>query len=230
MHDSRLVSEDVSEAPLPAGLSWQRAYFLSYREKAKLVAIIYLHRISENRMGGSLVKNLLIFSSMCGRTAMPNVVIVTTMWGEVALDVGLRREEELKKNFWCDLIANGCRVARFEDSCQSAWSIVNELTENSTTRVLISAEMVETNRHLNETRAAITLNHELQKLVTEQKEATRLLDDQAQKQSDRLLADRLIQQKASIQAEISQTEDQLRRLKIPLRRQLAGNFVWLHCR
>ncbi|KZP32036.1 hypothetical protein FIBSPDRAFT_775451 [Athelia psychrophila] len=195
-----------------------------YKEKAKLVAIIYLHRINENRMGGSLMKNLQIFSNMCGRQAMPNVVIVTTMWGEVSLSIGARREEELKVDFWNDMLANGCKIARFEDSYESAWSIVGDLLENRTTQVLLSAEMVEDRHQLNETKAAVALNHQLQKLVKEQKDATRLLHEQARKQDDQLLAERLLQQRKAIQEDIFQTQEQLRRLKIPLKRQLASNF------
>ena len=71
-------------------------------------------------MTGTLLKNLQIFTSLCGQKAMPNVVIATTMWGKVEKREGEEREEELKSDFWRDMLANGCRTERFENSYESA--------------------------------------------------------------------------------------------------------------
>jgi len=51
----------------------------TYKGKLNLARIIYLHRIVDNRMSGSLKKNLQMFQCLCGQEAMSNVVIVTTM-------------------------------------------------------------------------------------------------------------------------------------------------------
>lgn len=155
---------------------------------------------------------------------MPNVIIATTMWGEVDHTVGVRREEELKRQYWKDMLANGCTTVRFEDSYDSAWRIVGDLIRKDTTQVLLSSEMVETHLRLNETQAGVTLNHELQRLIKELKEATRQLREQAQKQDDKLLVRKLNERKTEIQAEICQTEEQLRRLKIPFLRQIRLQF------
>jgi hypothetical protein len=37
---------------------------------------------------------------------MPNVVIATTMWGEVEENVGEQREQELKRYFWNQMVAD----------------------------------------------------------------------------------------------------------------------------
>jgi hypothetical protein len=60
---------------------------------------------------------------------MPNIILVTTMWGDVPMEKGEQREQELKRNFWKDMLADGCRMERFEDTWESAWGIVGNLTE-----------------------------------------------------------------------------------------------------
>jgi hypothetical protein len=58
---------------------------------------------------------------------MPNVVIATTMWGQINKEKGLQREDELLRTFWGDMRDGGCRVERFEDTYDSAWRIIGSL-------------------------------------------------------------------------------------------------------
>jgi hypothetical protein len=101
--------------------------YFSYEEKAKLATIIYLHKISDNRMTSSLLNNLQTFASFCGQTAMPNVVITTTMWGKVDDEEGDQREEELKNDFWKEMVAQGCKTERFDNTYESAWRIIGSV-------------------------------------------------------------------------------------------------------
>jgi hypothetical protein len=94
-----------------------------------LATILYLHRISDNRMSGSAMKNLQLFSRLCGQKAMPNVVIATTMWSKVEKSEGEQREIELQREFWKDMLQAGCTVKRFEDTYESAWNIVRGITQ-----------------------------------------------------------------------------------------------------
>lgn len=55
------------------------------------------------------------------------MVIVTTMWSEVKQSRGEEREEELKRVFWAEMIRQGCRVERFQDTAESAWGIIGNL-------------------------------------------------------------------------------------------------------
>ncbi|KAG9052864.1 Translocase of chloroplast [Serendipita sp. 407] len=92
--------------------------------KSKLDAILYLHKISDNRMGASELKRLELFANLCGAEASSNVVFVTTMWDRVAKEVGDAREEELKSKFWVGLIAKGCDVKRFHATTESALEVL----------------------------------------------------------------------------------------------------------
>jgi hypothetical protein len=77
---------------------------------------------------------------MCGKQAMPNVAIVTTMWSKVVREDGIDREEELKKEVWHDILDEGCGIERFEDTRESAWRIVCNIMKNPDASLLIQDE------------------------------------------------------------------------------------------
>ncbi|KIM78703.1 hypothetical protein PILCRDRAFT_824143 [Piloderma croceum F 1598] len=189
-----------------------------YKGKFNLATIVYLHRISDNRMPGSVLMNLQVFAGMCGQKAMPNVILATTMWDLVEEQVGNGREQQLKKEFWKDMVADGCRTERFENTHDSAWDIVDSLALMNQAPVLLSTEMVDTQLRLSETNAGITLNKELQKLIAEQKEAARKLREHAGDQANEHVVKGLNERKAEIDRKIRQTADQLQQLKIPFSR------------
>jgi len=115
--------------------------WLAKAKKAKVSTILYLHRMSDIRMSQSAMKNLRLFRSMCGKQAMPNVAIVTTMWSKVVREDGIDREEELKKEVWHDMLVDGCGIERFEDTPESAWRIVCNIMKNPSASLLIQDEM-----------------------------------------------------------------------------------------
>jgi len=193
-----------------------------YEGKLNLAAIIYMHKISDHRMTGSLLKNLKMFTSVCGRKAMPHVVIATTMWGKVDPVEGAKREEELKGDFWKDILAAGCRTERFEQTYKSAWDIVGIVADDGRGAVpLLPREMVDSGRRLNETEAGITLNRELEKLIKDWKDAGRRLTQQAKTQDN----EAVVQELNQIEERIGQIADQLREMKIPFVRKVRLYFA-----
>ncbi|KIM73927.1 hypothetical protein PILCRDRAFT_40139, partial [Piloderma croceum F 1598] len=99
----------------------------TYKRNNFLVTIIYLHRITDNHMSGTMLRNLRMFANLCGQDAMPNVIVATTMWSEVKTAKGELREQELERYFLESMVADGCKIKRFEDSYGSAWRIVGSL-------------------------------------------------------------------------------------------------------
>jgi hypothetical protein len=97
---------------------------------------------------------------------MPNVVIATTMWGIVGKEEGNEREAELKREFWREMMADGCRTERFENTYESAWHIVGNISPqmDSGAILLIQKEMGDVGRPLNETSAGIYANKPTQKV------------------------------------------------------------------
>ncbi|KAF7970677.1 hypothetical protein HWV62_23270 [Athelia sp. TMB] len=193
-----------------------------YKEHVPLAAIVYLHRISDNRMAGSPLKNLKMFASMCGQEAMPRVVLGTTMWTEVAEGTGDRRESELEKTFWADMIKQGCRMARFQDTFESAWDMVGTLATQE--HAMISHEIVEDRKRLNETAAGLKLTEELARLIADQKEAARQLEEQVGKYNNPVLVEELQKRKSEIEKRVAIVAEQIHRLRIPWRRKLTNWF------
>jgi hypothetical protein len=167
-------------------------------------------------MSGSLLKNLKMFMAICGQKAMPNVIMATTKWGEVRNETGKRREDELKETFWKDMLDNGCRAERFEDTYESAWFIINRIPTDDWAKVRLSQEMVERRLELKQTAAGITLNNELKNLIKARRDASRRLRAQAKKQDNALLVQELNKQQVEIDKKITETADELQKLKIPL--------------
>ena len=96
----------------------------------KLVGFIYLYEIAQPRMFGASRKNLETFKKICGNDAPKNVVIGTTKWGDVSLEKGQQREQQLKDIYWGEMLQQGSVTMRVHADSSSAWEIVNRILEN----------------------------------------------------------------------------------------------------
>lgn len=163
------------------------------------------------------MKNLRLFSSLCGKKVMPHVVVVTTMWSKVDREEAIRWEEILKEEVWRDMLGKGYSVERFEDTRESAWATIDRVVEKREAKTSLSHEIVDKHLRLNETQTGITLNAELQKLIAGQKTLARALERTDNPDGEQELAE--------IGKKISQTADQLRQLKIPFTRKVRRFFA-----
>lgn len=98
----------------------------SYASNIKLNGIIYLHRITDDRLGGQAKSNLIMFKQLCGPDAFSNVILATTMWESVEPTIGAQREFELKtkQDYWGFMISKGSRVVRHMNTVESARQLV----------------------------------------------------------------------------------------------------------
>jgi len=196
---------------------------VSYKRKVLLSGIVYLHRISDNRMSGSPLTNLHMFAKLCGDGATKNVVLATTMWSNVKPDIGQKREVELKSKYWAGMLDLGSQAMRFEDSWGSAWDIIDAATKSTEVQdntLLLQEELVDLKRRLGETEAGKALYERLQKSLAEQKESIRKLRDEAQSEENEQLAKELTAQYEELQDVLQNTFDQLAKMKVPLGRRL----------
>ena len=126
-------------------------------------------------MTGSALKDLRVFGTVCGKKAMPNVIMVTTKWNMVKIEEGVARQQELETSFWKDMIADGCETAHFKDSYESAWSIIGSLGDKHRVHVQLAREIVDSKLPLNETHAGIAIDENSKDLVRGRKETFRSL-------------------------------------------------------
>ncbi|KAF5348460.1 hypothetical protein D9756_009604 [Leucocoprinus leucothites] len=189
----------------------------TYKNDVKLSGLIYLHRITDNRMAGSPLKNLRMFGNLCGDHAASRVILVSTMWEKVNPEVGERREVQLKNDFWKGLIERGSKVDRLRSSkTQEAWRTVNDLIKTADNRevVLLQQEIVDLERKLNETEAGKSLHSDLQKLLFDQKETLKSLLAQVEKSDDPRLKAELEKEYKKIQKQFDKTFREVNKMKI----------------
>ncbi|KAF9489926.1 hypothetical protein BDN71DRAFT_1455368 [Pleurotus eryngii] len=205
----------------------------TYQDKVRLAGIIYMHRISDNRMAGAPLKNLTMFSQLCGTAAAEGVVLSTTMWGSIKDGTGESREEELKAKFWKGMLDCGAKVSRFELTQESAWDTIDEVRKSANkAALLLQEEMVELERKLSETQAGKTLYNDLLKRLDEQRKILRdlLIEAQRDHSANPQLAMDLQLQHDATKKQIDDIFSQVRELKIPLTRRIAQLFNFRRAR
>ena len=195
-----------------------------YRGKVKLSRIIYMHRISDNRMSGSVGRNFDLFNRLCGDRAIERVRLVTSMWDVKVDKTGAKhredRESELTSNFWKPLIDAGAQYERFENTKKSAWDIIHDATADESEAVLLQEELVDAERRLGETAAGKAMYSQFEKLLLEQKETLKKLADDAKLQHDPKLMKGLEDECRKIEARLEKTRKEMEELNIPYLRRV----------
>lgn len=124
--DTYLSDEDVTTKIL----TWLES---SYRKKSLLNGVLYLHRLSDKRMGGSALSNLRMFRKLCGADALKNVILGTTFWETLSQsDIDIREAElkDPKKDFWAKMVAKGSQIRKISQDRDSCLKIVREIADN----------------------------------------------------------------------------------------------------
>src|SRR6266545_2703008 len=120
-------------------------------------------------MAGSPLKNLRLFENLCGEQ-FNNIVLTTTMWNEVEEEVGNKREEELKSEFWRTMLDRGASIKRFLNTRESAFEVLAPIFKeiNKRNALLLQKEMNDLKLQLKETSAGRTLYLALEDLLVRQ--------------------------------------------------------------
>ena len=189
----------------------------------KVAGVIYLHEISQTRMHGTSLKNLAVFSRLCGDSAHDKVILATTKWSKVEEKEGTDRESDLKNRYWRKMINLGSTMLRFTGTRESAWDIINYILQprSPPLSLLIQRELVDLHKLLPETAAGQCLREALERLLREQKDmARRLRGDQRSQQDNNELRAKY----EANQEKIMSTLDQIKSLKLPLGRRIVRFF------
>lgn len=191
----------------------------AYQNRLKLSGIIYLHRISDVRVGGSGVKNLRMFRELCGETGMSCVALVTTFWQGEDRATGDRREAQLKNSstFWSTIITKGGKVFRHDQGLTSGERIIQYLVDRNQKVVLeIQKDMVDRGKTLEETGAGNVVQEELNKLKAEHaRELQRIRSEwkEALAKKDKEWQSEISAYKAEIEQKMRDDEEQRERLR-----------------
>ena len=189
-----------------------------------LAGVLYFHRISDLRMGGTQTRNFRMFRSLCGEGALGNVVIVTNMWSGVEPEVGDAREAELMGEdiFFKPVLEKGARMARHDDTVPSAEAIIRLLVNNQPLPLQIQTELVDERKDIVETRAGQELNRELNGQIEKHQKEIRVITEemeQAAKDKDEETRNELEFETRRMQEEIRRFENEAKRLASDYRRE-----------
>ena len=179
-----------------------------YQQGIKLTGLLYLHRISDRRVSGTLRKNFKMFQELSGERTLRNVVIVTNMWGEVEGRVGEKREAELKGKdiFFKPILDKHAQMARHMNTVDTAQRILRLILHNTPLPQRIQEEIVDEGKDISETCAGQELNRELQEQIRTHKEEMRVLEEEAQQ----AMKDKDEEAKKRLMKEIKQMKDKIK--------------------
>ena len=193
-----------------------RVYFHSYSDNKLLSGIFYLHRITDNRMAGTPLRNLQVFRKLCGKDALDRVYLTTTMWDEVDEHVGDRRLNLLETMYWKTMITQGAKVVRCNDDGSPRKLIRNILDGESIRKpVLLQDEMVALRKELKETAAGQQLYSHLEALAEKQMELLKRIENERKMASGAQLLGELQAEYLDLRQQIDEKLDQMRELKLP---------------
>lgn len=201
------------------------AYFLgaTYSKNIKLAGIIYLHRITDTRMGNSALRNVSLFQALCGKKSLSKVVLATTMWDKLkdqeSVAHGRSLEKELRKEgaFWGDMVDSGSRMFRHDNTYSSALDIIDYVMSLEGSAVLdIQRQMIDEHLNLGQT----TAGQEVQKDLLEAKrkheaelKATTDSMNAAIAAGDQRMADRLARLQDKYEVDIKKSDADMTQMK-----------------
>ncbi|KAL9709889.1 hypothetical protein Ac2012v2_006946 [Leucoagaricus gongylophorus] len=144
-----------------------------YRHDLEISGILYLHRITDNRMGGTPQKNLKLFKKVCGAKFLELIILMTTMWPENEDEdekIFHDHESQLQREYWADIIRNPKQIQRFRGTRTSAWNILEELLSLAAMRqhrkiLEIQQELVDLSKRVPDTSAGRQLHGMIGELV-----------------------------------------------------------------
>lgn len=134
----------------------------------KLSGIICLHDISKKCSSQPSYKNLTVFKQLCGHSALANVILATTRWGQITPEMGQDRERQLADGYWKEMILRGSAIMQVQ-SDESAREIIDRILDNIDFN-LVQDELIEIQKLIPDTEAGAILRHNLVELLERQKE------------------------------------------------------------
>ncbi|KAL2809243.1 hypothetical protein BJX63DRAFT_435377 [Aspergillus granulosus] len=177
----------------------------SYSQNIRIHGVIFLHRITENRVTGSARRNIELMKALCGPDYFPHVALATTHWSTTRESASKLRDRErllqTQDAFFRPLLSGGATMFRHDDEAASACRIVRHLInlkDEHGGRVIpplaLQRELVDESKKLDETAAGRVVMEAAARKFAEAKEEIDALK-LAIKQADKEHAETLRQMK-----------------------------------
>ena len=198
-----------------------------YQREIKLAGILYFHRITDNRVAGTPLKNLRMFEKLCGKHALGNIILTTTMWDKIDQKMGEEREKELREEYWKSMIKQGSTTIRYGNTRNSAWEILDKVLQSGHNRhaVLLQKQMVELEMQLNETDAGRTLYTVLEALFKKRQDALDEIRAATGAQKDEIILEQMRGEYKELQRQLDITLDELQKMHISVGKRFLRYFA-----
>lgn len=147
------------------------AFYLSqiHKRNFRLGGILYLHRITDNRVSASAMRSFQLVQSICGPQGAKFARLVTTMWDKAPdssdiYKLAVKRETELEsvEGYWGWMSSHGSRTQRYMDTRASGLSILASLLAVSDAQgpvvLQLQDEIINQQKGFDDTAAGIILN------------------------------------------------------------------------
>ncbi|KAF2745785.1 hypothetical protein M011DRAFT_459693 [Sporormia fimetaria CBS 119925] len=169
------------------------------KDDIRFAGLIYMHRITDQRVAGSSLKSLRIFEKLCGEENYPCVILVTTMWNLLSdadqRGMGEQRLDTLKskEEFFGKMVAGGAKSMRDDGTLKSAHEIIGRIAQQKS-RVItaLQRELADVGRTLEETAVGAFLREHLeqarQRFERERAELEEALEEARRDQDDDLVS------------------------------------------
>lgn len=162
-----------------------------------------------------------MFKKLCGAKGLSCVVLATTMWSQVTLDEGERRENELisKQEFWGEMIKQGSTVMRQDRAEVSAIKIIQYILGKRRRMVLDIQEEMASGKTLDETSAGRELEAELDRMRKQHEAEMRELREdmiEAQRQNDKRSQEEIAAIRAELQKKMDQDREDRERMRVTM--------------
>ena len=188
-----------------------------YRLGVDLKGIIYVHRITDIRYGRSSVKTFEICQRICGDAALENVLLVTSRWFEVDPGLGSDRERQLRDKFWAYMLNKGSQMSRFHGDRDSAIALVSQLLSKDVVVLELQKELVDGQKHLDDTVAGSFVSDNLEHLKSKcQEELSALEKLRKELNDDRAILRQYRQDIAAEKARLEEVNEQQVSLHRPI--------------
>lgn len=198
---------------------------LMHSEEKKLHGLIYCHRITDNRMGGSAKRNLFTFQKLVGTDALKNVILTTTMWERLASpEEGQRRIKELEErdDYWGCMVQRNSTTYQHYNTRESAMALIAKIVQNfqeAPVELLMQKQMIDQNIALLQTDAGQVvdggLSLEREKMIKRIEDAEADLRNARDTHNQEMFAQAEARRSAA-QEKLAKTEQQQEDLKISI--------------
>lgn len=190
-----------------------------YEKEILLNGLIYCHRISNTAMAATSVRHLRTFEELCGKDALHNVILVTTMWDEVDERTGKLEEEKMKKKYWNKMLERKSTTGRFMGTRDSALELLQPLIDaaNKRSSLLLQHEMVDMGKKLTETSAGRHLFTRAQHIVSQRQELIQRIQTEMKRPfKDRASLQPLHDERMKLSQNLQSTVEEMQALNPPV--------------